>query len=85
MEGMNESIALLSPLLEPIHGVLSAIQWILGGVFGIYLVILIHNWWKNKQILKEIKGLRAEIGEMREELSALTEKKKKGESKTEKI
>jgi hypothetical protein len=64
---MADLNATLLPVLEPIHSVLNTVRLLVGGVFGIY-VIMLYFRWREYVVMKKI------LKDIREHVHALTEK-----------
>lgn len=50
MVDVNSTIELLSPIIAPIHGLLDVLTVTVGGIFGLY-VILIYLRWRESRIM----------------------------------
>ena len=68
--------ATIEALVGPLTTIISMIQWIIGGVFGIYLLILLYNWYKTRKLYEEMKVIRQDIQEIKSLLKKKTKKRK---------
>ena len=87
---MNETLILadtvpfLIPLFEKIRLVILSLQWMVGGIFGLYVILIFLRWKESiavKKILKEIrddiKELTIDIRLVNGRVEDITNKKKK--------
>ena len=56
---------IIDPILSPLHNILGLVQFIIGGIFGIYLIILIYNWYQSKKLYGQIAGMRKDLDEIK--------------------
>ncbi|MGM5482132.1 MAG: hypothetical protein ACQESF_01595 [Nanobdellota archaeon] len=57
--GINKSATILTGLIDKYQGILEIIKWLVGGLFGLYVIILaakLYELWSVKKILKELKS-----------------------------
>ncbi|MCK4589036.1 MAG: hypothetical protein KAT77_01215 [Nanoarchaeota archaeon] len=45
------------PLLETIRTLVSTASYIVGGIFGIYLILLLVRWWQNRLIIRLLRDI----------------------------
>ena len=79
-----EAVPALAPLFETVRLIIQSLQWLVGGIFGLYLVLIFLRWRESRivaQILKEIrddlKQLTEEIRTVNDRVDNLEKKKKK--------
>ena len=74
---MNNITSLLPSSIIPlgifIENIVNTIQLLVGGIFGIYLIMAFLKWKESRQLLKEMKMLRLEV----QSIKNIIEKKKK--------
>lgn len=72
--------ATLPPVLDPIFGsVRSLIGWlniVLGGIFGLYLIIVYINWKKSRELVRLLKDVKSEIKLLNNNITLMMRKKK---------
>lgn len=78
---MNEtiilnSIPIIAPLLETIREVILSLQWLVGGLFGLYLILVFLKWKESRQMVKILKEIRQDIKEMTNELKKSRQSRK---------
>ncbi len=71
-----EPVSAIESLIGPLHTIISMIQFLIGGVFGIYLLMLVYNWFKTRKLYEEIKVIRKDIQEVKSLLKKKTRKRK---------
>ena len=79
-----EAVPALAPLFETIRLIIQSLQWLVGGIFGLYLILIFLRWRESRmvgQILKEIrddlKNLADEIRIVNERVDKIEKKKKR--------
>ena len=45
-----ESIPVLSPLFEKVRVVIMSLQWLAGGLFGLYLILIFIRWHEARMV-----------------------------------
>ncbi len=71
---LTNGITQLEPLITTINTLVSALKLLLGGVFGIYLLLLIMRWWESRSINKTLKVMKIELIKTREIISKIEDK-----------
>ena len=64
--GMTE---MFGPLVKIIAPILSTVSWVLGGVFGLYLLLLIVRTYYEHKRVKILKEIRNDVRFLREQAS----------------
>lgn len=79
-----EALPALTPLFDAIRLIIESLQWLVGGIFGLYLILIFLRWRESRmvgQILKEIrddlKNLADEIRIVNERVDKIEKKKKR--------
>lgn len=84
----NETIILealpgLAPLFETIRLIIQSLQWLVGGIFGLYLVLIFLRWRESRMVAKILKEIRDDLKNLASEIRVVNdrvdniEKKKK--------
>ncbi|MEE9525727.1 MAG: hypothetical protein V3V78_03935 [Candidatus Woesearchaeota archaeon] len=63
------------PLLGPIAKFFTILQGFIGGLFGLYLILVILKWKESKNLLKIMRHIRKEVEEINEKLGKKKRKK----------
>ena len=74
---LNETTILGAPLIGPIAKAIVAFQGVIGGLFGLYLILVILKWRESKQLIGIMKDIRHDIGKINERLNPPKKVKKK--------
>ncbi len=64
--GMTE---MFGPLVKIIAPILSTVSWVLGGAFGIYLILVIVKIYYDHKRIKILKEIRNDVKFLREQVS----------------
>jgi len=46
------------PIFETIRSVVSTASYVVGGIFGIYLILLLVRWWQNRIVIRLLKDIK---------------------------
>jgi hypothetical protein len=83
---INETAILASPILGPIAQFMKAASVVAGGIFGIYVILLVLRWLEYKRFGKVLRDMRDEIKELNQKINIIQGKKTvKPEKKTKKL
>lgn len=64
VDPVNTSIAipgLIEPIVDVVQQTIGTISWLVGGIFGIYLILLIVRWWQNRILIRVMKDIRFDL------------------------
>jgi hypothetical protein len=56
-----EAISQLSPLLDTLQPIITTLRWVLGGVFGIYLILIIVRIYYERKKVAILKDIRYDL------------------------
>ena len=76
-----ESIPVLSPLLENVRSIILSLQWLAGGMFGLYLILIFLRWRETKIVSRVLKEIRDDIKDLSNNIRVVNDKVKKLEKK----
>jgi len=65
--------AVLEPIVGTMQGILGLLQFLMGGIFGLYLLLVILKW-------RESRALKKVMTEVRDELVLIKQQLKKNET-----
>ena len=81
---LAETVPFLIPLFEKVRLIIMSLQWMVGGIFGLYIILIILRWRESvavKNILTEIrddiKELTIHIRLVNDRVDNITKKKPK--------
>ena len=57
---------ILEPVISVITEAVGIMQILLGGLFGLYLLLVILKWWESRKLVKIMKDIRADVREMKD-------------------
>ena len=78
-----EAIPALAPLFETVRLIIQSLQWLVGGIFGLYLVLIFLRWRESRMVAQILKEIRDDLKQLTEEIKTVNnrvdniEKKKK--------
>ncbi len=76
-----ESIPVLSPLFEKVRVVIMSLQWLAGGLFGLYLILIFIRWHEARMVGRVLKEIRDDIRILSDDIRLVNNKVKKLEKK----
>ncbi|MBW2966457.1 hypothetical protein KY342_05120 [Candidatus Woesearchaeota archaeon] len=65
------------PIVEVLTRIRGVIEILVGGIFGIYLILIILRWLEYKKVVKLLNHINKEIHELNQNLTGKKLKKKK--------
>ena len=74
---INETALLASPLLGPIAEIMQTLEVLVGGLFGLYLILLFLRWIEYKKQVKILKEIRIQVYEINQKLPEKRRARKK--------
>lgn len=78
-----EAVPALAPLFETVRLIIQSLQWLVGGIFGLYLVLIFLRWRESRMVAQILKEIRDDLKQLTEEIKTVNnrvdniEKKKK--------
>ena len=70
-----EAIPFLAPLVENIRALVASLQWMVGGIFGIYMILVYLRWRESRMVGKLLKDIRLELKHINEKIDSISGKK----------
>lgn len=58
---MIEIPASLEPIASLIRSLMGTVQWVLGGIFGLYVILIVIKIFEYKKISKRLKQIEAKL------------------------
>ena len=61
---LNETITnipLLAALIDAIRTLIQSLQWLVGGVFGLYLILIYLRWRESRTVARILREIRDDI------------------------
>lgn len=77
---VNTTIPLIDGMISSVHYLVNLIQVLVGGLFGLYLILVILRWKESRELKKIMKDLRDEIKGLNDNLNKLNDKNVKEKS-----
>ncbi len=68
---VNSSIPIVSTAVTAINYVLSWVKILVGGLFGLYFILVILKWYEAKQLRKIMNNLNQELVELNHNINLL--------------
>ena len=72
---------ILMPLFEKIRLIILSLQWLLGGIFGLYLILVFLRWKESVELKNILKEIRDDIRELSDDIRIVNSKVKKAGKK----
>ncbi len=72
-----ETIPILSPLIDHIRQIILSLQWMAGGIFGLYLILVFLRWRESRMVGKVLKEIRDDIKHLADDIRFVNKKVKK--------
>jgi len=68
---LNTTITALRPLTESIQSFVGVVQVLVGGLFGLYLILAVLRWYEAYNLRKIMKEMRIEISNLSKAIKKL--------------
>jgi len=83
---LNETVLInaipaLTPLFESIRAIIASLQWLVGGIFGLYLILIFLRWRESRVVARVLKEIRDDIRELSESIKLVNDKVNKHHKK----
>jgi hypothetical protein len=77
MVDVNTTIPFLEPLARSMQTFIDSLQLLLGGLFGLYLIVFIVRWYSDRKLWRALNGIRSDLAEIKKGIDALSTRKKR--------
>lgn len=74
---INATLPLVEPFSVLVTNLMDIIKYVVGGIFGIYVLSIFLRIYYNKKFNKRLKNIETNIEEIKAKLEALSVKKRK--------
>ncbi len=71
---INLTMPIVGPIIKTIQGFMGIMQWLLGGIFGLYLVFLTLRWLELRRVSKIAMVMKTDLKELRNSVSNIEAK-----------
>lgn len=68
INSINATITVLEPLVSSMHGILDMLTWLLGGIFGLYILFSVIKLYEFRALKKMINNLDAKLDRIEKKL-----------------
>ncbi|MFW6449679.1 MAG: hypothetical protein ACOCZ6_01380 [Nanoarchaeota archaeon] len=68
INSINATIPVLEPLVSSMHGILDMLMWLLGGIFGLYILFSVIKLYEFRALKKMINNLDAKLDRIEKKL-----------------
>ena len=75
-----QSLPVLGPVVDTLRNLIAAIQFLVGGIFGLYLILVFLRWRESKMAAKVLKEIRDDIRELSKDIKIINERVSKVET-----
>jgi len=73
-ETILAEVPFLSPVFESIHNIIESLQWLVGGMFGLYLILIFLRWREAYMVKKVLSEIRKDLRELADDIRNVNEK-----------
>lgn len=49
------------PIFETVRSLIFTTSYVVGGIFGIYLILLLVRWWQNRIVIRLLKDIKFDL------------------------
>ena len=63
-----EAVPALTPLFETVRSIIQSLQWLVGGIFGLYLILIFLRWRESRMVAKILKEIRDDLKQLADEI-----------------
>ena len=74
MLGLDNVSSSVETMINTISQLTNTLKVLLGGVFGVYVILLIVTWWERRKLVSLMKDIKNEIHKLNKQFE--TKKKK---------
>ena len=74
---MTDFNASLLPFAEPVANIMGTLKVLVGGVFGLYVILFVIKLREYFVLKKGLKDIKIELADLKEQVAALSKKKKR--------
>ena len=65
----NETTIMAIPVIGPVVKIMAILQGLIGGLFGVYIILVVLRWKEYKQQVKLLKDIRHEVKMLNEKIN----------------
>ena len=76
MVDVNSTIQLLAPIIAPIQGLLNILKVTIGGVFGLYVILIYLRWRESRVMNKYLESIVIDLKAITKKMGIVTVHKK---------
>ncbi|MBN2367764.1 hypothetical protein JXC34_02000 [Candidatus Woesearchaeota archaeon] len=81
-ETIINAVPVLMPIFDSLHALIQSLQWLVGGMFGLYLILVFLRWRESRMVSSILKEIRDDIRELSRDIRAVNERVNKIEKKS---
>ncbi len=74
IESVNNSVPIAMPIFESLRAVVDLLMWLVGGLFGIYLIFMIFKWYESRKIRNIMDEMLAKLSSLDERVRNIEKK-----------
>jgi len=74
----NENLSIFNPLIETIHPLFRELSILVGGLFGLYVILILIRIHYERRKVKLLKDIRYDFEKLNQHFKLLTSREKKG-------
>lgn len=64
----NTAILLGGPVVEAVRSVFGTASYVVGGIFGLYLILMLVRWWQDRIIVRLLKDVKFDLDQQNRKL-----------------
>ncbi len=58
---VNATIQALEPIIGPLNHLMGVLQYLVGGIFGLYLILVILRWYESRRLATLMRDVKSEL------------------------
>lgn len=77
INAINTSVPLLAPVVDNLQNLIGIVKWLVGGVFGLYIIFMAIKIYEFRSMKKMLRDLSVQVCELQKKIDKLGKKKTK--------
>tara|TARA_Y100000034_G_scaffold20758_2_gene23819 strand:- start:6486 stop:6767 length:282 start_codon:yes stop_codon:yes gene_type:complete len=61
MADLNATLQILEPIIGPLNQFIGIIQYLVGGIFGLYLILVILRWYESRRLASMMRDVKDQL------------------------
>jgi hypothetical protein len=69
-----DAIPVLGPIFDKVRIVILSLQWLVGGLFGLYLILILMRWVEARAVKKILREISDDIKELANDIRLVNDR-----------